>query len=65
MKWYEKIRFARKVSGLSVRDVSKQIGITNGYFNQIENGQIKDPSFFKIAKIMKLFNLSIDDLNNP
>jgi transcriptional regulator with XRE-family HTH domain len=61
MEWYKKIKFARKVSGLTIREVSDKVGITNSYYSQIETGQIKNPSFFKMLKIMKLFNLTNSD----
>jgi len=62
MAWYEKLKFARKVRGFTLREVEKQTGLSNPYLCQIEAGQIKDPSFFKVAKLMKLYNLDIIDL---
>ena len=61
MKWYEKLKFARKVMRLSLKEVADLIGMSNPYICEIEHGQIKDPSFFKIIKLLKLYNLKFED----
>ena len=60
--WYEKLKFARKVKGLSIRSVSEMVNVSNPYICEIENGKINDPSFFKMAKLLKLYNLSFEDM---
>lgn len=62
MKWYEKLKAARNFTGLSCRKVEKLTGISNAYINQIENGKIEDPSFFKVHKLLILYDLSHKDL---
>jgi transcriptional regulator with XRE-family HTH domain len=62
MKWFEKLKFARKVKGLTCKDVEKLSGISNAYINEIENGKIKDPSYFKIVKLLELYNLEHTDI---
>lgn len=58
MRWYEKIKFERMVSGLSLRQIEKITGLSNPYISQLENGQIKNPSFFHMMKLLDLFNMS-------
>lgn len=62
MKWFEKLQFARKVKKLSIRSVAKKVGFSNAYLCQLENGQIAEPSYFKITRLLNLYNLSHKDL---
>ena len=62
MKWYDKLKFARKVMGLSLRDVKAKTGISDAYLCEIENGRIKDPSYFKIRKLLIFYHLDHTDL---
>jgi transcriptional regulator with XRE-family HTH domain len=62
MKWFEKLAFARKVLKLSLRDVAKQTGVSNPYICQLETGKIKEPSFFKMIKLMDFYNMNTEDL---
>ena len=64
MKWYEKLKFARKVMRLSLREVADLTGMSNPYICEIESGKIKDPSYFKIIKLLKLYNLNFKDIEN-
>jgi transcriptional regulator with XRE-family HTH domain len=61
MTWNEKLKFARKVSRLTLRAVENATGISNAYLSQLENGQIKDPSFFKMMKLLQFYNLEPQD----
>jgi transcriptional regulator with XRE-family HTH domain len=62
VEWNEKLRFARKVLGLSLRDVEKQTGISNSYLCQLESGKILDPSFIKMMVLIKFYNIDVSDL---
>lgn len=62
MTWWERLRFARKVKGFTLREVERLTGISNPYLCQIEAGSVDEPSFFKIVKLMKLYNLNVEDL---
>ncbi|MBW2576205.1 MAG: helix-turn-helix transcriptional regulator [Deltaproteobacteria bacterium] len=64
MKWYEKLKFARKVMQLTLREVADLTGMSNPYICEIEHGQISDPSFFKIVKLLKLYNLKFEDIED-
>ena len=64
MKWYKKLQFARKVAGLSLKEVKKKIGISDAYLSQIENGKIEDPSYFKIRQLLMLYNLNYCDIED-
>lgn len=62
VEWYQKLKNAREYNELSCRQVEELTGISNAYINQIENGQIKDPSFFKVHKLLILYNLDYKEL---
>jgi len=62
MKWYEKLQLARKVTGLSLREVKAKTGISDAYICEVENGRVENPSFFKMMKLLELYNLSAADL---
>lgn len=62
MKWYEKLKFARHVKGVSLREVEKATGLSNAYLSQVENGKIKDPGFFTTVKLLLYYNLHLSDL---
>lgn len=62
MKWYEKLKFARKILRYSLRDVKGRTGISDAYLCEIENGRVNDPSYFKIQKLLTLYNLDHRDL---
>lgn len=64
MKWYQKLRFARKVKTLSIREAADKACISNAYLCQIEQGKIENPSFFKIHELLRLYNLSFDDIED-
>jgi transcriptional regulator with XRE-family HTH domain len=57
----EKLRLARKVLRLSLRDVERETGVSNSYLSQLETGKIKDPSFRVMMTLIKFYNLSVDD----
>ena len=65
MTWNEKLKFARKVSRLTLRAVEDATGISNAYLSQLENGQIEDPSFFKMMKLVQFYNLEPQDFVEP
>ncbi len=62
MKWYQKLKFARRVKGLSLDQVASEILISKSYLCEIERGKVKDPSFFKIVNLLHLYNLTFDDM---
>ena len=63
MKWFEKLGFARKVKDLTLRQVESATGISNAYLCQLEKGQVDDPSYFKIRKLLQLYNLEHSDFD--
>lgn len=59
MEWYHTLKLGRINLGLSLRQVEKKTGISNAYISQLENGQIKEPSFFKLLRLLSLYNISV------
>ena len=64
MKWFEKLAFARKIAGLTLRQVEFQTGLSNAYLCEIEKGKIADPSYFKIRDLLSFYNLDHSDFDN-
>jgi len=64
MKWYQKLKFARKVKGLSLEEVAAKGFISKSYLWEIERGTIPDPSFFKILDLLNLYNLTSNDIED-
>ena len=62
MLWHEKLKLARKIKGYTLRDVEAYTDLSNAQLSLIETGKIKNPGFFNIIKLMKLYNLEISDL---
>jgi transcriptional regulator with XRE-family HTH domain len=62
MDWNEKLKFARKVSGFTLRQVESKTGVSNAYLSQLETGKIKDPGFFTMIKLLDLYNLEPSDM---
>ena len=55
---------ARKSKNLTLRDVELITGISNPAISQIENGEIKNPGWFTVIKLLKFLNISIDEALN-
>lgn len=64
MKWFEKLRFARRVKGMSQATAARHSSISTGYLCAIEQGKIADPSFFKVSRLLRLYNLKPDDMSD-
>ncbi|MGD9157168.1 MAG: helix-turn-helix transcriptional regulator [Desulfobacteraceae bacterium] len=64
MKWYEILKSSRIDSGLSLRAVEAKTGISNAYISQIENGLVKEPSFFKMLRLLPLYGIRPEALGN-
>lgn len=62
MKLNEAIAYARECKGLSLRQLEKVTGISNGLLSQIETGHVQEPSFRNVVKISKALGLSLKRL---
>lgn len=61
-KLNEKLAYLREVNGLSLREVSKKIDIPNVTIHHIETGRSKNPSVYTVAKLAKVYGISLDEL---
>jgi len=52
------LRDARKRSGLSLREVERRTGVSNGYLSLIESGQVRQPSPKHLAALAEAFGVS-------
>ena len=64
MDWPEKLKFVRKIKGMTLREVENATGISNAYLSQLESGHIKDPSYFKMSQLLDFYNLGHEDIFN-
>lgn len=64
MQWYEKLKFARKVMGLSLRQLEERTAIPSGHLSQLENGKIQNPSFFTVKKLLTYYHLTAEDIKD-
>lgn len=55
------IKEIRTRQGLTLRELSRRTGISNGYLSEIENGQ-KNPSFFNMVIISKALKVQLEEL---
>lgn len=46
---------------MSLRDVELATGISNAHLSQIETGKIKNPSFWIVCKLFKLYHIGLDN----
>lgn len=56
------LRVNRIRVAMSLRDVEKVTGISNAHLCEIETGKIKNPSFWIIIKLFKLYNIGLDNV---
>lgn len=61
-RWCKILRLARKIKKVSVRQVENDTCISNAYISQLENGKIREPSFFKMMSLLKYYGLEYLDL---
>lgn len=58
----EGLKTARKLSGLSLREVEKATGVSNAYICQLEGGRIRKPSPFILRKLSQLYGIDHESL---
>jgi transcriptional regulator with XRE-family HTH domain len=61
LKFPDKLRLVRERRGISQRQLSKRLGTSKSYINNLENGEGK-PSIDLIVKIAHFLDVSIDVL---
>ena len=59
-----RLRQARQESGLSLREVARQLGVSASFVSQLENGK-SQPSVATLYSLAQLLNVSIDELFAP
>lgn len=53
----EELRDHREMRGMTLREVEKRSGISNGYLTQLENNKIKEPSPNILYKLSQVYNV--------
>jgi transcriptional regulator with XRE-family HTH domain len=63
-KWPTILKKARLRKNLTLRAVEKLTGISNPYLSQLENGQIKEPGFFIMIRLLSVYGITVKDNGN-
>lgn len=58
----DELKKVRMVKGLTLREVEKLTGISNGYLNQLENNKVKKPSPHYLHKLAQAYELPYDKI---
>lgn len=53
----DKLKQLRVIKGFTLRIVEERTGISNSYLNQIENGNVKNPSPHILHKLATFYNV--------
>lgn len=56
------LKASRNAKQLSLRDVERQVGISNAYLSQLESGKIRNPSPNVLHKLASLYNVFYREL---
>ena len=56
------LRVNRNTRQFSLRDVERQVGISNAYLSQLESGKIRNPSPNVLYKLASLYDVSYREL---
>lgn len=56
------LKASRNAKRLSLRDVEREIGVSNAYLSQLESGKIRTPSPTILHKLASLYDVSYRDL---
>jgi len=58
MELSDLLRDARKVKGVTLREVESKTGVSNAYLSQIESGAVPEPSPHILYKLARYYGLS-------
>lgn len=58
----EVLRQARTTSGMTLRKVEKETGVSNGYLSQLESGSVKNPSPKHLLKLARAYGIDYGEL---
>ena len=62
MKLNQALAQARRYSGLTLRELEKETGISNALLSQMETGVVKNPSFRNVIKISEALKIPLTQL---
>ena len=61
LKWYENLKLLRERMGLSQKDLSAKLGISNRTLQRYESGE-SEPTLSILINLSKIFDTSIDNI---
>ena len=64
MRFHEKLKFVRNLRGLTLIQLSRTTGISNGYISKLETGMAAAPTIPKVKKLAEALNVTPDYLLN-
>ncbi len=53
---------ARQMKGLTLRELEKETGISNGLLSQMETGHVREPSFTNVVIVARALGVKLDIL---
>lgn len=56
----ERLRHARTMRGLTLRQLAEQTGLSNPFISQIETGRVNDVSALRLRKLARALKVSTD-----
>lgn len=62
MDWLNNLRNMKKASGLSMREISEQSGMSEPTLEKLFAGNVKDPKVSTLNALVHFFGYTLDDL---
>lgn len=65
MQLGELIAVGRECKGWTLRRLERECGVSNALISQIERGEVKDPGFTTVVKILDALGIKLDRAAQP
>lgn len=62
--WLEKLNHLKKLSGMTIEQISAVSGVPKGTLNKLFAGQTKDPQLSTVSAVVHCMGYTLDDLSN-
>lgn len=57
----ERLVYLRKLSGKTLREVSKESGVSYGYLSDLERGKFSNPGVDRLLTLSKAFGITVSE----
>lgn len=62
--WLEKLNHLKKLSGMTIEQISAASGVPKGTLNKLFAGQTKDPQLSTVSAVVHCMGYTLDDLSD-